>query len=57
MKTTLDDKVSPMGLSLKKYYGKPMEDRTLFFAPILLICNGVYGKKIHWTFTFCAYGV
>ena len=33
------------GLSLKKYYGKPIEDRTLIFAPILLICNDVYGKK------------
>ena len=32
------------GLSLKKYYGKPIEDRTLIFAPILLICNDVYGK-------------
>ena len=33
------------GLSLKQYYGKPIGDRTLIFAPILLICNGVYGKK------------
>ena len=33
------------GLSLKKYYGKPIGDRTLIFAPILLICNDVYGKK------------
>ena len=28
-----------------QYYWKPIEDRALIFATILLICNGVYGMK------------
>ena len=36
MKTTLDDKFIPTGSVFKKYYGKPIEDRTLIFWPILL---------------------
>ena len=45
MKTTLGDKIWPTGSVFKKYYVKPIGDRTLIFAPILLICNDVYGKK------------
>ena len=45
------------GLSLKKYYGKPIEDRTLIFAPILLICNDVYGKKSLDLHMLCLYGL
>ena len=45
------------GLSLKKYYGKPIEDRTLIFAPILLICNDVYGKNSLDLHMLCLYGL
>ena len=46
----------PTGLSLKKYYVKHTKDRTLIFAPILLIRNGVYvGRSFQKIILFYLY--
>ena len=49
----------PTGSVFKNYYAKPIEDRTISFALILLICNDVYGintLELHMLCLYCLEG-